>query len=166
MSHLTPDCSYFVVSFHRAIRLRLPVEQSKISKTNIALPLSNRCHETDDRESELEVPLRNLILLSRLLTVARKPYQPGGAPPRSCMASNQSRTRSSWDRSTQLGQLLNDTEGKQALLTQGDKQLTHLALNEPGGAPVAAGEPSPLGRRRTRGFLYMRASASSRAMTR
>ena len=78
----------------KAIRLRLPVEQTKNSKKNIVLPLSNRCRETDDRESELEVPLSNLLLLSRLLTVARKPHQPGGAPPQSCIASNQSRTRS------------------------------------------------------------------------
>ena len=30
---------------------------------------------------------------------------------------------------------------------------THLALSEPGGAPVTADETSPLGRRRTRGFF-------------
>ena len=30
---------------------------------------------------------------------------------------------------------------------------THLALSEPGGAPVTAGETSPLGRRKTRGLL-------------
>ena len=29
---------------------------------------------------------------------------------------------------------------------------THLALSEPRGAPVTSGEPSPLGRRRTRGL--------------
>ena len=61
--------------------------------------------------SEFEAPLRDLILLSRLLTVARKPHQPGGVPPQSCIASNQSRTWSRWDRSTELDQLLNDTEG-------------------------------------------------------
>ena len=30
---------------------------------------------------------------------------------------------------------------------------THLALSEPRGAPVTSGEPSPLGRRRTRGLF-------------
>ena len=30
---------------------------------------------------------------------------------------------------------------------------THLALSEAGGAPVTAGETSPLGRRRTRGLF-------------
>ena len=32
---------------------------------------------------------------------------------------------------------------------------THLALSEPGGAPVTTDETSPLGRRRTRGFLVL-----------
>ena len=32
---------------------------------------------------------------------------------------------------------------------------THLALSEPGGAPVTADETSPLGRRRTRGFFVL-----------
>ena len=115
-----------MVCFHRAIRLRLSVEQTKISKTDIALPLSNRCRKTDDREGELEAPLRSLILFSRLLTVARKPHQPGGVPPQNCIPSNQSRTRSRWDRSTQLGQLLNDTEGKKTLIDKGNRQATHI----------------------------------------
>ena len=39
---------------------------------------------------------------------------------------------------------------------------THLALSEPGGAPVTAGETSPLGRSRTRG-LYIRQGERERA---
>ena len=39
---------------------------------------------------------------------------------------------------------------------------THLALSEPGGAPVTAGETSPLGRRRTRG-LFIRQGERDRA---
>ena len=39
---------------------------------------------------------------------------------------------------------------------------THLALSEPGGAPVTAGETSPLGRRRTRG-LFVRQGERDRA---
>ena len=39
---------------------------------------------------------------------------------------------------------------------------THLALSEPGGAPVTAGETSPLGRRRTRG-LFIRQGERERA---
>ena len=58
----------------KAIRLRLPVEQNKdLEKTDTTLPLSNRCRETDNRESELEAQLRNLILLSRHLTENAQP---------------------------------------------------------------------------------------------
>ena len=39
---------------------------------------------------------------------------------------------------------------------------THLALSEPGGAPVTADETSPLGRRRTRG-LFIRQGERERA---
>ena len=39
---------------------------------------------------------------------------------------------------------------------------THLALSEPGAAPVTADETSPLGRRRTRGFS-VRAGERERA---
>ena len=39
---------------------------------------------------------------------------------------------------------------------------THLALSEPGGAPVTTGETSPLGRRRTRG-LFIRQGERERA---
>ena len=34
-------------------------------------------------------------------------------------------------------------------------KTTHLALSEPGGAPVTAGETSPLGRKRTRGAFIL-----------
>ena len=39
---------------------------------------------------------------------------------------------------------------------------THLALSEPGGAPVTTDETSPLGRRRTRG-LFIRQGERERA---
>ena len=77
----------------------------------MTLPLSNRCRVTDDRESELEAPHRNLTLLSRLLTVARKPHQPGGVPPRSCIAPNLSRTRSPRGPSDPAGSIIKRQKG-------------------------------------------------------
>ena len=43
------------------------------AETDITFPLSNRCRAIDARESELEAPLRNLILFSRHLTETPHP---------------------------------------------------------------------------------------------
>ena len=43
------------------------------AETDITFPLSNRCSAIDARESELEAPLRNLILFSRHLTETPHP---------------------------------------------------------------------------------------------
>ena len=61
-----------------------------------------------------------------------------------------------------LGQLSKDRK-KGNIIKQGDTvNTTHLALSEPGGAPVTADETSPLGRRRTRG-LFIRQGERDRA---
>ena len=103
----------------KANRMRLPVEQTKISKTDMTLPLSNRCREAGDRESELEAPLRNLILLSRLLTKTRNPHQPGGVTTTK-LAVKRTRCKSRCPR----GKLLK-YKGE-TLLTTGNRLTTQL----------------------------------------
>ena len=52
-----------------------------------------------------------------------------------------------------LGQLLKDRKKGEHFLKRDTVSTTHLALSEPRGTPDTAGEPSPLGRRRTRGLF-------------
>ena len=54
---------------------------------------------------------RLLVHHGKLFTLEYGPLQPGGL---------------NGDRSTQLGQLLNDTEGKKTLLDKGNRQATHI----------------------------------------
>ena len=59
-------------------------------------------------------------------------------------ASNLSRTRSRWDRPTQLGQLLNDTEGKKKTLLDKGYRLTTQLSSDRGRAGQSHVPPSPL----------------------
>ena len=53
-----------------------------------------------------------------------------------------------------LGSIIKGQKKRGNIIKQGDTvNTTHLALSEPGGAPVTADETSLLGRRRTRGFF-------------
>ena len=60
------------------------------------------------------------------------------------LASNQSRTRSRWDRPTQLGQLLNDTEGKEKTLIDKGNRLTTQLSSDRGRAGQSHVPPSLL----------------------
>ena len=126
-----------MVCYHRAIRLRLSVAAER------TITMGRGKEKKLDSTSVAFSPLETN---SSTQTAYHQAAYPDQAVTKRCPApaSNQSRTRSRWDRPTRLGQLLNDTEGKKKTLIDKGNRLTTQLPSDRGRAGQANDPPSLL----------------------